>query len=107
MLAETSPHLPAQMLCLFEQAATEALEGCISAWMTSDADQLRSLAHRLKGTAASLGAVTLRDQAEKLETDAGNETRIERHRLDELEQSIEATCRAYAEWLQGVCDSTS
>jgi HPt (histidine-containing phosphotransfer) domain-containing protein len=106
-LAQVRPDFREQVLVLFEDAATEALEGCLGAWLGGDTDQLQSFAHRLKGTAASIGALKLRSQAEKLETDAGNEARVERYQLDELEQSIDATCRAYAEWLQGVCDSTS
>ena len=99
-LAEVRPEFPEQMLVLFEEAATEALEGCLGAWLSADTDQLKSFAHRLKGTAASLGAVELRAQAERLEMDAGREANIQRQRLDELQHSIEATCRAYADWLQ-------
>lgn len=101
-LAKVRPDFPEHMLVLFEEAATEALEGCVGAWLSADADQLESFAHRLKGTAASLGAVELRSQAERLEMDAGTEASIQRRRLDELERAIEATCRAYADWLQQV-----
>lgn len=99
-LAEVRPKFPEQMLVLFNEAATEALEGCMGAWLGADADQLASFAHRLKGTAASLGAVELCAQAERLETDAGRGANIQRQRLDELEQTIEATRQAYADWLQ-------
>lgn len=99
-LARVRPEFPEQMLLLFKESATEALEGCRDAWLEQDARRLESFAHRLKGTAASFGASELREQAERLEMDADCEASIERQRLEDIEQTIEATYRAYADWLQ-------
>nr|WP_239056947.1 Hpt domain-containing protein [Wenzhouxiangella limi] len=87
------------MLALFGEAARESLDGCFGAWLSEDGPQLQSFAHRLKGTAASFGALELRQKAERLEIDAGRETPIERQRLTDIEQTIEATRQAYADWL--------
>ena len=99
-LAQVRPGFPEQILVLFRETAFEALDGCLGAWLNSDASQLKSFAHRLKGTAASFGALELREKAEQLETDAGREARIARQRLTDIEQSIEATHQAYSDWLQ-------
>lgn len=98
-LEQVRPGFPEQILVLFREAAAEALDGCLGAWLNSDAAQLHSFAHRLKGTAASFGAVALREKAEQLETDAGHEAHIERQRLLEIERIIEATDQAYSDWL--------
>lgn len=98
-LERVRPGFPEQMLALFGEAATESLDGCVGAWLSDDSPQLQSFAHRLKGTAASFGALALRQKAERLETDAGLETPIERQRLTDIAQTIEATRQAYADWL--------
>lgn len=98
-LEQVRPRFPEQLLVLFRESATEALNGCLGAWLNTDASQLQSFAHRLKGTAASFGALELRKKAEQLETDAGHEVPIERQRLLEIERIIEATDRAYSDWL--------
>lgn len=101
-LGQVRPGFPEMLLSLFESSAMEALEGCVGAWMCSDARQLESFAHRLKGTAASLGALDVRARAERLENDAGKDISIPRERLDSLALAIDATCQAYADWLQRV-----
>ena len=99
-LARLRPEFPERMLALFLEAANEALEGCLGAWMTNDVKQLRSFAHRLKGSAASLGALRLRQQAERLETDINLDVHDQRRCLDDLEHTITATHQAYSDWLQ-------
>jgi len=99
-LARVRPEFPERMLTLFLESATEALEGCLGAWMANDVQQLKSFAHRLKGTAASFGAVQLRHQAERLETDASLDVGSQRRCLDNLEHTITATHQAYSDWLQ-------
>ncbi len=98
-LEKVRPGFPAQMLALFGEAATESLDGCMGAWLSEDDHQLQSFAHRLKGTAASFGALELRQKAEQLEIDAGLEKPIERQRLTDIAQTIEATRQAYEDWL--------
>lgn len=99
-LSTVRPDFPEHMLELFTESASEALKGCLVARQTGDTRQLQSFAHRLKGTAASFGALQLRQQAEQLENDAILARNIKQQRLDAIERTIAKTHEAYADWLQ-------
>lgn len=96
------PGLREQMLTLFTGSARSSVSTCDSAWKSEDNNGLAMAAHRLKGSAASLGATRLRDLAARLESDAqeGQKEVIDANRMEELDTTLEETILAYRRWLE-------
>lgn len=102
-LESARPGLRAHMLALFSGSARAGMNTCGSAWKAGNRESLAHAAHRLKGSAASLGAIRLRMLAAGVEKDALS-TRgalIGEDRLEELDVALEETITAYREWLEG------
>lgn len=76
------------LLTAFQESTTEAISGIDAAISNQDPKTVASLAHRLKGSCLSLGAVRMADVCAALETDAqlgsleGGKERLERIRAE-------------------------
>lgn len=96
------PGLGEQMLTLFTDSARASMNICEAAWKAENREQLAMAVHRLKGSAAGLGAVRLRMLAAELERVALEERDepIHAQRLQELDATLEETISAYRGWLE-------
>ncbi len=69
-LREIAPELPRQMFAAFTADLGLSLPQLVLHATQGNWEQVRALAHRLKGAAASLGAVALQDHLEEIEETA-------------------------------------
>lgn len=78
-----------QIIGVFEEQAVEIVDDLKKAAAAEDETQLANLAHKLKGSARTVGAVELGDHCERLEHDArkGGVDELQR-RLDEVFASV-------------------
>ena len=74
-----------QIIGVFEEQAVEIIDQLKSAVAETDDERLASLAHKLKGSARTVGAVELGDHCERLEREAraGDVSELDK-RLDEV-----------------------
>lgn len=96
------PGLGEQMLTLFTDSSRASMNICETAWKAENREQLAMAVHRLKGSAAGLGAVRLRMLAAELERVALEERGepVHAERLEELNATLEETISAYRQWLE-------
>jgi signal transduction histidine kinase/DNA-binding response OmpR family regulator len=96
-----SQNMLAELVEVFAQQARELRAGITEALQRSALDDATLLAHRLKGAAASVGAVQVESLAARLESsaDLGNETESHRHHA-ELGQAMEAYEEEAGRWLR-------
>jgi two-component system sensor histidine kinase/response regulator len=78
-----------QIIGVFEQQASEIVEQLTAAASSGDTAQLAALAHKLKGSARTVGAVELGDQCERLERETrGGELQELNRQLEDLTTAV-------------------
>ena len=97
-LREIDPELPREMFHAFAEDLARSLPTLVLHTVNRDWEGARTLAHRLKGAAASLGASTLWDNLEEVESTAGAGV-VTLEQLRELELELDATLRALRQHL--------
>jgi HPt (histidine-containing phosphotransfer) domain-containing protein len=102
-LAAARPELPQQLIVLFAKCMEEYLAACEQAAANGDGDAFARAAHRIAGSAASLGAPRLRALADELESAAGRQalSGLPPQALPALRMTIDDTIAAYRQWLDG------
>ncbi len=95
------PNLRAQMLAVFDACARDSLQDCRQAYRCGDQAALVHAAHRLMGSAASLGAERLRRLAAETETcaQAQADNLALADLLERLAATLDDTLCAYRHWL--------
>lgn len=86
-----------RILDKLEHTISEELQGIHRALLHADYPALATIAHRLKGTAANVGAEPLREVAQQLETFARREQVGETHQFfEQLQAEQQRLCSAIA-----------
>ena len=81
-----------ELITQFEIDAEERIAGLVAAAETLDRETIRSTAHALKGSSASVGAVKLKELSADLESGATTKTQEELKSLGvELRTAMDAT----------------
>jgi HPt (histidine-containing phosphotransfer) domain-containing protein len=86
-LREIDPQLPREMFGAFTADLSLSLPRLVLHTTQGDWEQVRALAHRLKGAAASLGAVALQDNLEEIEETAAAGV-VTARQLEDLEREL-------------------
>lgn len=97
-LREIDPALPREMFDAFAADLALSLPMLVLHTVNRNWEGARALAHRLKGAAASLGATTLWDNLEEVESTAKAGV-VTPQQIRDLEQELEATLAALRQHL--------
>ncbi len=97
-LREIDPALPREMFDAFTADLVVSLPMLVLHTVNRNWEGARSLAHRLKGAAASLGATTLWDNLEEVESTAKAGV-VTQQQIEDLEEELEATLQALRQHL--------
>jgi HPt (histidine-containing phosphotransfer) domain-containing protein len=97
-LREIDPQLPLDMFVAFHDDLRRSLPMLVLHTLNRDWEGAQALAHRLKGAAASLGAIALWDHLEEVESTARAGV-VTGQQLEDLELELDASLRALRQTL--------
>jgi CheY-like chemotaxis protein len=104
-LLDPSANRSQRVLSLCVKQLPETVAAMAQAAKVDDVDQLRELAHRLKGSSLSIGAKALAHHAEQLFTEPGGGDR--RLQVERVNVICERTCEALQQELQRMSEAVS